>query len=89
MFEQMRQDEENDRIEATNKATPIDYAKSRQGISPQIVYYHVRRGNLKMHKCDCGRNVIDVKEADEFFKNQSRNRNKESSVRSDESNDNV
>lgn len=48
------------------KMTPREYGKLR-GISPQLVYYHLRVGNLVQDTCDCGRLVIVVEEADELF----------------------
>lgn len=52
--------------EAT-KLSPRDYGKLR-GIAPQLVYYHLRQENLNWDHCDCGRRVIVIDEADQFFK---------------------
>jgi len=49
------------------KMTPRDYGKSR-GISPQLVYYHIREGHINPTHCECGRKVVLVAEADEYFK---------------------
>jgi hypothetical protein len=49
------------------KMTVIDYAKTRTGLSPQLVYYYIRGGKIKQEKCICGRWVIDIISAEEFF----------------------
>lgn len=54
-------------LEGATKMSPIDYAKLR-GIYPQKVYGALRNHKLKDTKCDCGRRVIVVEEADEYFK---------------------
>lgn len=46
--------------------SPREYGKLR-GIAPQLVYHHIRVGHIKKFACKCGRPVIDVKEADDFF----------------------
>jgi hypothetical protein len=53
--------------ELDEKMSPRDYGKLR-GISPQLVYYHIREGHVKLEKCICGRSVVDVELADEYFK---------------------
>lgn len=72
LFEQMRKDE----LEDASKLTPREYGKLR-GISPQLVYYHLRKPKppegstekyLEFERCLCGKKVIDVKRADEYFK---------------------
>lgn len=55
-----------DELDAT-KLSPREYGLSH-GIKPQLVYYYIRKGNLKLETCICGRHVIDVATADEFFK---------------------
>lgn len=55
-----------DQAAEIGKLTPREYAKIRF-MQPQLVYYHLRRGNLKLELCVCGRKVIDVKETDAFF----------------------
>jgi hypothetical protein len=57
---------EADDLADAQKLTPREYGRMR-GISPQLVYYHLRVGNLDRETCICGRKVIDVKLADEFF----------------------
>jgi hypothetical protein len=54
------------------KLTPREYAAYRSKktgtiVQPQNVYYYVRTGKLELETCDCGRKVLDVKLADEFF----------------------
>jgi hypothetical protein len=63
LMEQMKLDD----LEDQTKMSPREYGKSR-GISPQLVYYHIREGRIKKERCECGRSVIDVDRADEFFK---------------------
>ena len=58
---------ERDELEGASKLSPRDYGKLR-GISPQLVYYHIRQGKVKKETCLCGRSVIDVDLADQFFK---------------------
>lgn len=48
------------------KMTVIDYARAR-GLQPQLVYYYVRTNKIKQEKCVCGRWVIDIVGAEEFF----------------------
>lgn len=54
-------------LEGATKLTPVDYGKLR-GIAPQLVYYHIRAKHITTERCNCGRKVIDVDEADEHFK---------------------
>jgi hypothetical protein len=49
------------------KMTPRDFAKTRTGLQPQLVYYYIRTGKIKQEKCICGRWVIDIKAATKFF----------------------
>jgi hypothetical protein len=58
---------EADELDGPPKLSPVDYGKLR-GIQPQLVYYHIRAKHITWSHCDCGRKVIDVSEADEFFK---------------------
>lgn len=63
--------------------TPREYAKIR-GMSPQLVYYHLRAGTIKDERCKCGRRVINVKEADEALAKAARRRAGEPELSSDE-----
>jgi hypothetical protein len=63
----IEEDELKDRAEVTKKMPPRDYARARGIRNPQSVYYHIRAGHFKQVKCDCGRWVIDVEEADIFY----------------------
>jgi hypothetical protein len=65
--DELMQQMELDEMEGATKLSPRDYGKLR-GISPQLVYYHIRQGKLKKETCLCGRSVIDVDAADAFFK---------------------
>lgn len=67
LLAEMAADELADKVAAQQKASPIEYAKSRKDLSPQLVYYHIRQGHLKKEQCVCGRSVIDIAEADELF----------------------
>jgi hypothetical protein len=58
---------ERDEAEGATKLSPREYGQWR-GIKPQLVYYYIRTHKLELERCICGRNVIDVQKADEFFK---------------------
>jgi hypothetical protein len=62
----LRQAEEDERADAT-KLPVIQYAKMRK-MYPQKVYAVIRKGKLKEHWCDCGRKVVIIEEADQYFK---------------------
>jgi hypothetical protein len=54
------------------KMTPTEYAKYRSKetdtiVAPQNIYYYIRIGQLELTTCECGRRVLDVKAADNFF----------------------
>jgi hypothetical protein len=66
MDELMKQMELDD-LDGVTKLSPRDYGKLR-GISPQLVYYHIREGRIDKERCECGRSVIDVDKADQHFK---------------------
>lgn len=55
-----------DQVQEVGKLTPREYARLRFMV-PQNVYYHIRNGHIKSEICICGRKVIDVKQADEYF----------------------
>lgn len=63
LFEQMDRDEQAD----ARLMPPVAYGKLR-GISPQLVYYHIRAHHLEVEYCDCGRKCIKREDADEFFR---------------------
>ena len=63
LIAQMQKDE----LEGATKLTPREYGKLR-GIAPQLVYYHIREGHIKKENCICGRSVIDVDTADQYFR---------------------
>lgn len=67
LMRQMEADELQDKAEHVTKLTPVEYAKLRPGLQPQLVYYYIRNGKIKPEVCICGRKVIDIKAADEFF----------------------
>lgn len=48
------------------KMIVADFAKSR-GLQPQLIYYYIRTHKVTQEKCVCGRWVIDIKAATEFF----------------------
>jgi hypothetical protein len=58
---------ERDELEGATKLSPRDYGKLR-GIQPQLVYYHIREGHIKKEQCLCGRSVVDIDAADQYFK---------------------
>jgi hypothetical protein len=50
------------------KMTPVDFARAYgKGLQPQLIYYYIRTHKLAQVHCDCGRKVIDIIEATEFF----------------------
>lgn len=55
--------------EGAEKLSPREYGKLR-GITPQLVYHHIKAGHIKKETCICGRSVIDVAAADEYFNNR-------------------
>jgi hypothetical protein len=57
---------EADELEGAVLLSPKDFAKMIQ-VSPQLVYYHIRAGHIKKRTCLCGRSVINVEEAKEFW----------------------
>jgi len=63
--EVMRQIELDELSDAT-KLTPRDFAKLI-GRAPQLVYYYIRTNKIDVEICQCGRKVIDVKQAKEVF----------------------
>lgn len=67
-IKQLEQDELADKVESTTHATPIEYARAR-GITPQKVYYALRnhRDKLNTEQCKCGRRVLDITLADNYF----------------------
>jgi hypothetical protein len=71
MYEPLSTDEllaamERDEAEGATKLSPREYGLLR-GKRPQLIYYYIRKGKLTLEKCICGRNVIDVEKADDFF----------------------
>jgi hypothetical protein len=63
---------ERDEADGAVKLSPREYALLN-GIKPQLVYYYIRKKakggeGIQLEQCICGRNVIDVAAADEFFK---------------------
>lgn len=62
----IREAEEDERADAT-KLPVIEYAKLR-GLYPQKVYAAIRARKLVQHWCECGRKVVLIEEADEYFK---------------------
>ena len=49
--------------------TPVQYSKIRPIRSPQL-YAYMRKGALAWKRCDCGRRVISVDEADELLRSK-------------------
>jgi hypothetical protein len=62
----VEEDELRDKVEQATHATPREYAKTR-GMAPQRVYYYIRKQKIVPDWCLCGRLVVVIKEADEFF----------------------
>lgn len=53
-------------LDGTVKMSVREYAKFKK-MQPQLIYYYLRTGKIKEEACICGRKVIDVASADEFF----------------------
>jgi hypothetical protein len=70
LLEVMEKGDLEDLAEQTH-LTPIEYAKLR-GMTPQVVYYHIRRGTIKDERCKCGRRVVEVRSADEALQAKAR-----------------
>jgi hypothetical protein len=47
--------------------TPVNYGKLYANMTPQKVYYHVRRGHLETVRCPCGRMCVYKDAADKLF----------------------
>jgi hypothetical protein len=62
-------------LEGATKLSPRDYAKYK-GMRPQMVYYYIRQGVIDMERCVCGRNVVDVEQADEALSARAKARGK-------------
>jgi hypothetical protein len=71
LIRQIQEDENADKVETTTHATPIEYARAR-GMAPQTVYYALRNhgDQLQTEDCKCGRRVLDISKADEYFKSK-------------------
>jgi hypothetical protein len=63
----MEEDELRDALELSPKMSVRDYARARGFKNAQSVYYHIKASHIKQVKCECGRWVLEVKEADEYF----------------------
>lgn len=61
----MEEDELADQAEF-GKLSVREYAKLK-GIQPQLMYYYIRSGHIKVEPCVCGRKVIDVASADAYL----------------------
>ena len=64
-------DELEDHLEAAAQGlvsmSVQEYARARK-IQPQLIYYYIRRNRIRVKPCgECGRKVIDVKDADAIF----------------------
>jgi hypothetical protein len=71
-----------DDLEGATKLTPVQYGR-KNGIAPQLVYYHIKKGHLKVVVCECGRRCIDVEETDKLFAELEAKKNK-GQVKADE-----
>jgi hypothetical protein len=59
-------------LQGTVKMSVREYSKFKSLMTgtiwqPQLIYYYIRTGKIKEEPCICGRKVIDVRSADEFF----------------------
>lgn len=53
-----------DELMDATKLSPREFAQL-MGISPQLVYYYIRRNKIEKEVCICGRPVVDVAAAKE------------------------
>jgi len=49
----------NNDFEGATDLTFSDYARYI-GISPQLLNYYIKNGQIKWHWCNCGRKVINI-----------------------------
>jgi hypothetical protein len=85
---QIREDELKDKEELTQsgilRMSPIEYARKR-GLQPQLVYYYIRAGHIKVEDCICGRPTIDIASADAYLAEKAkRDRSRAQSVPKEE-----
>jgi len=73
LMAQIAADELQDQLELAEdgrtKMSVVEYARAK-GKQPQLLYYYVRTGRIKVESCVCGRKVIDVVSANEFLAEQ-------------------
>ncbi len=67
LMKRMEQDNLADKAAHVTKMSPMEFARARH-MQPQLVYYYIRTGKIQPEECVCGRMVIDIKAADEFFR---------------------
>lgn len=72
-----------DQAQTVGKLTPREYALAR-GMKPQLVYYYIRSGVIKVELCICGRKVIDVRDADDTLQTKAASRGRVLDTRSDD-----
>ena len=72
-FDELKRLMDEDELHDASKLSPREYGKLR-GINPQLIYYHIRTHSdptkdkhLLVERCLCGKKVIDVKLADQYF----------------------
>ena len=63
LLRMMEEDELEDKAKVVTRMAISDYARLRH-TTPQSVHYYIRNKRLNKYKCDCGRFVIDIQEAD-------------------------
>lgn len=63
LLRMIEEDELEDEATVQEYMAISNYARLRH-ITPQSVHYHVRNKHLKKYKCQCGRFVINIEEAD-------------------------
>jgi hypothetical protein len=71
-----------DQAKEVGYLTPIEFAKL-QGISPQLVYYHIRNKTIEVERCRCGRRVVSVPHATEALQKATRKQRGVLDTRSD------
>jgi hypothetical protein len=66
LFRLMEEDELEDQAQTVTRMAINAYARLR-GVAPQRVHYYIRNKRLQKYRCDCGRFVVDIAEADKVI----------------------
>ena len=64
-----------EQVFVAGKLTPREFA-TWMDTSPQMIYYYIRTGTLKLEYCNCGRKVLDVDQSTEALQARKKDRGK-------------